>query len=49
MENKKLKSDLIKLRNSIQEYLDNMDMDEVDKSKKPEKDDKKPEKDDKED
>ena len=48
MENKKkLTEDLLKLRNSIQAYLDQMDMDEVDKPKKPEKDDKKPEKDDK--
>lgn len=53
MDNKELKKKLVAMRNSIQDYLDNLDMDEVDKpedkSKKPEKDDKKPEKDDKED
>jgi hypothetical protein len=37
------KKRLIAMRNSIQDYLDAMDMDEVDK--KPEKGDKKPEKD----
>lgn len=51
MDNKELKKKLVAMRNSIQDYLDNLDldMDEVDKPKKPEKDDKKPEKDDKED
>lgn len=49
MENKKLKADLIKLRNSIQDYLDNMALDEVDDAIKKSEKDKKPEKDDKED
>lgn len=52
MDNKKLKADLIKLRDSVQDFLDNMDIDSAEKKpedKKSEKDDKKPEKEDKED
>lgn len=47
MENKELRKKLVSLRNSIQDYLDGLDMDEADNPKKSEKDDKKPEKDDK--
>lgn len=47
MDNKELKKKLVSMRNSIQDYLDNLDMDEVDekpeKAKKPEKG-KKPDK-----
>jgi hypothetical protein len=31
MDNKELKAQLIKMRNSIQDYLDNMNMDEAEK------------------
>lgn len=41
MNNMDFKKKLIAMRNSIQDYLDQLDMDEVDK--KPEKGDKKPE------
>lgn len=47
MDNKKLKADLIKLRDSVQDFLDNMDIDSAEK--KPEDKPKKPEKEDKED
>lgn len=38
MDNKELKAKLIKMRNAIQDYLDNIDMDAVDEKKE----DKKP-------
>lgn len=37
MDNKELKAKLIELRNSIQDYLDNIAMDEADEAKKPAK------------
>lgn len=37
MDNKELKKKLVDMRNSIQDYLDNLDMDEVDEKGKTEK------------
>jgi hypothetical protein len=37
MENKELRAKLIELRNQIQDYLDNIAMDEADEARKPAK------------
>lgn len=43
MDNKELKAKLVKMRNAIQDYLDNLDIDEADKPAK-KKEDKEEEK-----
>lgn len=44
MDNMDFKKKLIAMRNSIQDYLDTLDMDEVEKKPEPKGSDKKPEK-----